>query len=97
MNKTQAHHALKMDHIDIDDEHLYVVDEDTFIYHDWTNYLQYTVIDAGPDGIIISSMMFKEAVEITPGEDKEYTEVSDMIDIGICPDCGMIEGACVCP
>lgn len=100
MNKKQAYHVLRMEGLDVDTNHLSRDDEDTFIYLDWKDWIQWTVTDAGKDGIIISKLSFQEASsnidldlpgmkELLQGE--EFYKVAD-----VCPDCLQPLDLCVC-
>lgn len=101
MNKKQAYHALRMYGVEnIDKGHLQRQDEDTFVYTDWGDSIQYTVFGAGGE-ISISIMSFKKVNDRMDSEEERLYKEMDALEnlemLGYCPDCLQPEDMCVCP
>lgn len=88
-----------------DDEHLYRVDEDSFIYQDWDRSIQYTVTeiydaDGASTGCAVAQLTFAQVTETMNADRYGLAEETDeydlMVAFDICPECGMVEEGCIC-
>ena len=104
MKKKQAWHALRMEKVeDIVLEHLVRVDEDMFLYTDWSAAMEYAIVDAKAEGVQVHRIPFKVAKQTLDAEmDKHSPLVLDyeadkaLEELGICSECQQPYDLCVC-